>query len=106
MMAPGVRCCDVDEVIRGTLLKSGLDVRSRTGYGCGIEWDEGNTVSLTQDNPTELQEGHTLHVIAHTYGPYGFLGMSEQITVTGTGCEVLADEKTGCPRQLFLVGEG
>ncbi|MEX0761902.1 MAG: M24 family metallopeptidase [Dehalococcoidia bacterium] len=103
MMRPGVRFSDVDRVIREPMLKTGLEVRSRTGYGCGIEWDEGNAVSLAPGTEGVLQEGHTLHVIAHTYGPYGFLGLSEQVTITNNGCRVLADEDAGCPRQLFLV---
>lgn len=103
MMKPGVRSSDVDRVIREPMLRTGLEVRSRTGYGCGIEWDEGNTVSLAPGNDSELQEGHTLHVIAHTYGPYGFLGLSEQVTVTADGCEVLASEDD-CPRTLLVVG--
>lgn len=103
MLRPGVRSSDVDRAIRDPMLKTGLEVRSRTGYGCGIEWDEGNTVSLAPGNHAELQEGHTLHVIAHTYGPYGFLGLSEQVTITADGCEVLAEEED-CPRRLLLVG--
>ena len=103
LMAPGVSSADVDRVIREPMLRAGFEVRSRTGYGCGIEWDEGNAVSLAPGNPAELQVGHTLHVIAHSYGPYGFLGLSEQVAITPDGCEVLTGETDSCPRQLFLV---
>lgn len=103
IIRPGVTAHEADAAIRAPMAERGLDVQSRTGYGCGIGWDVGNAVSLTPGNPQPLETGHTLHVICHSYGQLGFVGMSEQIVVTDTGCETLANEPDKCPHRLFLI---
>lgn len=103
-LKPGATCGEVDAAMRKHFVDAGLDAQSRMGYASGYGWDEGSAASLAPDDPLELEPGHTFHVIPHSYVEgWGFVGMSEQITVTYNGCRVLANEDESCPRDLLVV---
>lgn len=104
LMAPGVPCEDVSRVMREELARTGLAIKSRTGYGCGLEWDVGNAGSIAPDNPEPLRVGETYHLIAHIYSErHGFFGLSEQVAITEDGCQILADPENSPPHDLLIV---
>jgi Xaa-Pro dipeptidase len=106
IMKPGVTCGEVDAAMREKIEGEGLDAQSRMGYASGYGWDEGSAASLAPNDPLVLEPGHTFHVIPHSYVEgWGFVGMSEQVTVTENGCRVLANQDESCPRDLLVVNK-
>ncbi len=93
---PGVTSGEVDLACRGVIEKAGLyeRFRKRTGYSIGLayapDWGEGHFLGLQRDDPTVLRAGMTFHMppALREYGKYGF-GVSETVSVTEDGCEVL-----------------
>jgi Xaa-Pro dipeptidase len=103
VLAPGKTADEVDSVARSFLLSQGLDFQHRSGYMANEKWLDGGILSLTPKNPLVLEPGQVFHCPMHVHVPgIGYVGVSEQVLVTDTGCEVLGDRDRSCPRQLFI----
>lgn len=87
---PGVTSGDVDKACRSETAKSeyGNYHRQRTGYSIGIDWSEGDIISIREGDATVLKPGMTFHIFPAFIG-IGTIGTSENILVTEDGCEVL-----------------
>jgi len=49
-----------------------------------------------------LEAGVVLHCPIHVFLPgIGYVGSSEQVVITETGCEILGDQSV-CPRRLYV----
>ena len=102
-LAPGKTAGEVDVEAREFLRSQGLDFQHRSGYMANEKWQDGGILSLTPDNPLLLEPGHVFHCPIHVHLPgIGYVGVSEQVLITDTGCEVLGDRERSCPRQLFI----
>ena len=103
VLAPGKTAGEVDAAARDFLKSQGLDFQHRSGYMANEKWQDGGILSLTPDNPLLLEPGHVFHCPIHVHLPgLGYMGVSEQVLITDTGCEVLGDRDRSCPRQLFV----
>lgn len=91
---PGATCADVEAAWRAVLSRSGYEKASRLGYSVGIgyppDWGE-RTASLRRDDDTELVAGMAFHLIAGMWMEDHGLEISETITVTDGGCQVLTE---------------
>jgi Xaa-Pro dipeptidase len=103
---PGVTSGEVDEACRSVIEKAGYyeNFRKRTGYSIGCayppSWVEGHIIDLKKDDPRVLEPGMVFHMppALRKYDKFG-VGVSETVTVTETGCEVL----TNFPRELYIA---
>lgn len=103
VLAPGKTAGEVDVVARSFLDAQGFDFQHRSGYMANERWADGGILSLTPNNPLVLETGQVYHCPMHVHLPgIGYVGVSEQVLVTDTGCEVLGDRDRTCPRQLFV----
>lgn len=103
VLAPGKTAGEVDAAARDFLRNQGLDFQHRSGYMANEKWQDGGILSLTPNNPLLLEPGHVFHCPIHVHLPdIGYVGVSEQVLITDTGCEVLGDRDRSCPRQLFV----
>lgn len=103
VLAPGKTAGEVDAAARDFLTSQGLDFQHRSGYMANEKWLDGGILSLTPQNPLLLEPGHVFHCPIHVHLPgIGYVGVSEQVLITDTGCEVLGDRDRSCPRQLFV----
>jgi Xaa-Pro dipeptidase len=100
---PGVRSSEVDRACRERIEAAGLGgyFRKRTGYSIGIayapDWGEGHIASLRAGDEMVLEPGMTFHIPPAVRLPGETVyGVSETVTVTTEGCEVL----TSYPRRL------
>jgi Xaa-Pro dipeptidase len=101
-MKPGRTSSEVDAAARRYLTQQGFDMQHRSGYMANEKWMDGGILSLTPGNPLILQPGHLLHTPIHVFVPgVGYVGSSEQVLVTETGCEVIGDPAV-CPRELYI----
>jgi Xaa-Pro aminopeptidase len=102
VMAPGRTAHDVDAAARNDLSAAGFEMQHRSGYTANERWTDAGILSLTPGNPLVLETGQVFHCPLHVFLPgIGYVGSSEQVVVTGTGCEVLGDESV-CPRRLYI----
>jgi Xaa-Pro dipeptidase len=102
-IAPGKTAGEIDTVARSYLDGQGLDFQHRSGYMSNEKWADGGILSLTPNNPLVLEPGQVFHCPMHVHVPgLGYMGVSEQVLVTDTGCEVLGDRDRTCARQLFV----
>lgn len=98
---PGVTAEAVDNACWEGLLKAGYGkYRHRCGYSIGIEWGEGDLMSLRQGELSVLKPGMVFHMPGSTtlVPGLGGIGFSETVLVTKTGHEVL----TNVERKLFI----
>jgi len=101
-IAPGRSAQEVDAAARGYLTEQGLDMQHRSGYMANERWMDGGILSLTPGNPLVLETGQVFHTLLHVFLPgIGYVGQSEQVLVTESGCEVLGDQSV-CPRMLYV----
>jgi Xaa-Pro dipeptidase len=102
---PGAISGEVDEACRKVIEDAGFEemFRKRTGYGIGIfkpGWSEGELIDIKRDDPRELQEGMTFHLVPALRDPGKCgVGCSETVAVSAHGCEVI----TTFPRKLYIT---
>jgi Xaa-Pro dipeptidase len=102
-IAPGQTCGAVDAACRSHIEEAGLGqwFRKRTGYSMGVafapDWGEGHIASLRAGDEMILEPGMTFHLPPAVRLPGETVyGVSETVTVTADGCDVL----TAFPRRL------
>jgi Xaa-Pro aminopeptidase len=102
VMAPGRSAHEVDAAARDHLVASGFEMQHRSGYASNERWSDAGILSLTPDNPLKLEAGQVFHCPLHVFLPgIGYVGASEQVCVTATGCEVIGDRSV-CPHPLYI----
>lgn len=102
VLAPGRTAHEVDAVARDYITGKGFDIQHRTGYMANERWTDAGILSLTPGNPLVIESGQVFHCPMHVFLPgIGYVGSSEQVQVTATGCEVIGDVSV-CPRQLYV----
>ena len=102
MLAPGRMANDVDAVARDFITEKGFEIQHRTGYTANERWSDAGILSLTPGNPLVIESGQVFHCPMHVFLPgIGYVGSSEQVLVTTSGCEVIGDTSI-CPRQLYV----
>lgn len=95
---PGVTSGEVDEACTGILRKKDLYeyYKKRLGYSVGIGfapgWGEGAIMDLKQNDDRVIEAGMVFHLppALRVDEKWGF-GLSETLTVTDTGCEVITN---------------
>jgi Xaa-Pro dipeptidase len=98
---PGATSHEVDKACWEDLVKAGLEeYRHRCGYSIGIEWSEGDIMSLRENDPSILKPGMVFHMPGPTIMVVGegAIGFSETVLVTKDGHEVLSE----VDRELFI----
>jgi Xaa-Pro dipeptidase len=106
---PGARSEEVQAACQEVIDRRGYEpnFRKRIGYSLGIGfapgWGEGHIMDLKHHDSRELRPGMVFHVVPalRQNGEYG-VGLSETVTVTEKGVEVI----TNFPRELFIGGTG
>ena len=106
---PGVRSEEVQAACQAVIDRWGYEpnFRKRIGYSLGVGfapgWGEGSIMDIKHHDTRELRPGMVFHVVPalRDYGKFG-VGLSETVTVTQTGVEVI----TNFPRDLFVSGPG
>lgn len=96
----GVRCADVDRMVRETLRKYDLDqfFAHGTGHGIGLEIHEAPNVSSRSQ--WVLQEGMVITIEPGVYIPgWGGIRIEDSVIVKGYGCEII----TTSPKQLIVI---
>lgn len=102
VVAPGRTAHEVDAAARDYLTAGGFDLQHRTGYMANERWADGGILSFTPGNPLVLEAGQVYHCPMHVFLPgIGYIGSSEQICITETGCEIVGDVSV-CPRRLYI----
>lgn len=102
VLAPGRTAHEVDAVARDYITGKGFDIQHRTGYMANERWTDAGILSLTPGNPLVIESGQVFHCPMHVFLPgIGYIGSSEQVRVTATGCEVVGDVSV-CPRRLYI----
>ncbi|MBI4279998.1 MAG: aminopeptidase P family protein [Armatimonadetes bacterium] len=104
---PGVRSLDVQAACQAVIDRHGYEpnFRKRVGYSVGVgfapSWGEGQIMDLKHHDERELRPGMVFHVVPALREHRTFaVGVSETVTVTEKGCEIL----TSFPRDLFVRG--
>jgi Xaa-Pro dipeptidase len=101
-IAPGRTAHEVDAAARDYLTTAGFEMQHRSGYTANERWTDAGLLSLTPGNPLVLEAGLVLHCPIHVFLPgIGYVGSSEQVVITETGCEILGDQSV-CPRRLYM----
>ncbi len=103
IIAPGVRCCDVDEAARSVLRKAGLEKEfsHSTGHGVGLEIHEGPRIAAKQEQLLEpgmvitiepgaylSRQSRSLPKSGSGAGLFG-VRIEDMVLVTAAGGEVL-----------------
>ena len=94
---PGVTAEEVHAATCTALTKAGLieNLRSRTGYGIGIEflvWIESGGLSLFAGDRRIIKEGMSFHVLPHIALPgLGTVGFSQTVICTTGSPEIITD---------------
>jgi len=102
VLGPGRTAHDVDAVARDFITAKGFEIQHRTGYMANERWTDAGILSLTPGNPLVIEAGQVFHCPMHVFLPgIGYVGSSEQVHVTATGCEVVGDVSV-CPRRLYV----
>ena len=102
VMAPGRGAHEVDAAARDYLTAEGFEMQHRSGYTANERWTDAGILSLTPKNPLLLETGQVFHCPLHVFLPgIGYVGSSEQVRVTDTGCEIIGDTSV-CPRRLYI----
>lgn len=102
VLGPGRTAHDVDAVARDFITAKGFEIQHRTGYMANERWTDAGILSLTPGNPLVIEAGQVFHCPMHVFLPgIGYVGSSEQVRVTATGCEVVGDVSV-CPRRLYV----
>jgi len=102
VLAPGRTAHDVDAVARDFITGKGFEIQHRTGYTANERWSDAGILSLTPGNPLVIESGQVFHCPMHVFLPgIGYIGSSEQVHVTATGCEVVGDVSV-CPSRLYV----
>ena len=102
VMAPGRTSHEVDAAARDYLTAAGFEMQHRSGYTANERWTDAGILSLTPGNPLVLEVGQVFHCPMHVFLPgIGYVGSSEQVVITETGCEILGDQSV-CPRRLYV----
>ncbi len=100
-LRPGVTAGEIHRIVRGEVAKAGYgeDFRRRAGYSIGIDWYNGDTLSIREGEPTVLKPGMTFHLNPDCLVPgVGTVMASETVLVTEDGHEVLGKTE----RRLFV----
>jgi Xaa-Pro dipeptidase len=105
---PGARSEEVQAACQEVIDRWGYEpnFRKRIGYSLGIGfapgWGEGHIMDLKHHDSRELRPGMVFHIVPalRDYGKFG-VGLSETVTVTETGVEVI----TNFARGLFVGGK-
>lgn len=104
-LRPGRALEEVHARWRAHLARAGYEKASRLGYSIGIgyppDWGE-RTVSVRQDDPTVLEPGMCLHVIAGMWMQGFGCELSESVAIGEGAVEVLTD----APRELIVRDAG
>jgi Xaa-Pro dipeptidase len=106
---PGARSEEVQAACQGVIDRWGYEpnFRKRIGYGLGVGfapgWGEGHIMDLKHHDSRVLRPGMVFHIVPalRQHREYG-VGLSETVTVTESGVEVI----TNFPRELFISGMG
>ncbi len=102
VLGPGRTAHEVDAVARDFITEKGFDIQHRTGYTANERWTDAGILSLTPGNPLVIESGQVFHCPMHVFLPgIGYVGASEQVLITASGCEVLGDTSV-CPRRLYI----
>jgi Xaa-Pro dipeptidase len=102
VLAPGRTAHEVDAVARDFITGKGFEIQHRTGYMANERWTDAGILSLTPGNPLVIEAGQVFHCPMHVFLPgIGYIGSSEQVRVTATGCEIVGDVSV-CPRRLYV----
>ena len=104
---PGVRSEEVQTACQAVIDKRGYEpnFRKRSGYsvgvGCSPGWGEGHIMDIKHHDDRELKPGMVFHLVPALRQSWKFgVGLSETVTVTDSGIEVL----TNYSRDLFVRG--
>jgi Xaa-Pro dipeptidase len=98
---PGVTSGEIDKIIRTRINKTGYGKywRHRTGYSLGINWYEGDIMSIREGDPSVLKRGMAFHFIPACFVPdIGGIVFSENVHVTEDGHEIHGKLE----RELFI----
>ncbi|HIY66622.1 MAG TPA: M24 family metallopeptidase [Candidatus Agrococcus pullicola] len=102
-MRPGMSVADAHGLWQRHISAAGFEKDSRLGYSIGLgyppDWGE-RTVSIRGDDHTVLEPGMCFHLIAGMWLSSTGCEISESVTVTASGVEVLTD----APRELIVKG--
>ncbi|WP_293698327.1 M24 family metallopeptidase [uncultured Agrococcus sp.] len=102
-MRPGMSVADAHGLWQRHITAAGFEKDSRLGYSIGLgyppDWGE-RTVSIRADDNTVLERGMCFHLIAGMWLSSTGCEISESVTVTDSGVEVLTD----APRELIVKG--
>ena len=102
VLGPGRTAHEVDAVARDFITEKGFEIQHRTGYTANERWTDAGILSLTPGNPLVIESGQVFHCPMHVFLPgIGYVGASEQVLITASGCEVLGDTSV-CPRRLYI----
>jgi len=96
----GIRCAELDRLVRERLRKYDLDqyFAHGTGHGLGLEVHESPSVSSRSE--WVLQEGMVITVEPGVYIPgWGGIRIEDSVIVKSSGCEVI----TKAPKQLIVI---
>ena len=98
----GNRACDIANALTGALAKTGIEKEGRCGYAVGLsyppDWGE-RTISLREDDETELEAGMTFHFMPGLWADDWGLEITETILIRDDGpAEALCNR----PRELFV----
>lgn len=104
---PGAHSEEVQSACQQVIDRWGYEpnFRKRIGYSVGVSyapgWGEGHMMDLKHHDSRELRPGMVFHIVPalRQHREYG-VGLSETVTVTETGVEVI----TNFPRELFVSG--
>lgn len=103
-MRPGMTVADAHGLWQRHITTHGFEKDSRLGYSIGIgyppDWGE-RTVSVRGDDNTVIEKGMCFHLIAGMWLSSTGCEISESVTVTDSGLEVL----TSAPRELIVKGD-
>jgi Xaa-Pro dipeptidase len=104
---PGVLSEDVQAACQAVIDKRGYEpnFRKRIGYSVGVGfapgWGEGHIMDIKHHDDRELKPGMVFHLVPALRQSWKFgVGLSETVTVTDSGIEVL----TNYSRDLFVRG--
>jgi Xaa-Pro aminopeptidase len=101
VIAPGVRCGDVDAAARGAIEEAGFGpfFVHRTGHGLGLSSHEPPWIMAGEQTPIESGMVFSIEPGVYLPGEFG-VRLEEIVAVTADGPEILS----GLPRDVYVTG--